>query len=174
MSHEIRTPMNAVMGMTELLIDKNPRVDQFRYLDGIRKSSETLLHIINDILDSSKIEAGKIELEQIDFSLQDTLEQVKQTLSFRAEEKGLRFVTHVDESITDILIGDPVRLNQILINLAGNAIKFTEKGSVTLEVKSERSKVNDEEIASHVSPEVYLKVFHRYTLPTQENFGEPV
>ena len=135
MSHEIRTPMNAVNGMTELLIDKNPRKDQMNYLDAIRKSSDTLLHIINDILDLSKIEAGKMELEKIDFSLRETLEQVRQTLSFRAEEKGLQLITEVENSIADVIIGDPVRLNQILVNLGGNAIKFTQRGSVHISVK---------------------------------------
>jgi signal transduction histidine kinase/DNA-binding NarL/FixJ family response regulator len=135
MSHEIRTPMNAVNGMTELLLEKKPRADQLTYLEAIRKSSDTLLHIINDILDLSKIEAGKMEMEQIDFSLKDTIEQVKQTLSFRAEEKGLQLITQINENIPDVLVGDPVRLNQILVNLGGNAIKFTEKGSVHFNVK---------------------------------------
>ena len=130
MSHEIRTPMNAVMGMTNLLIDKNPRNDQYQYLDGIKKSSDTLLHIINDILDLSKIEAGKVELEKIDFSLNGVISQVIQTLQHKAEEKGLRLITKIDENIPDVLTGDPVRLNQVLMNLTGNAIKFTEKGSV--------------------------------------------
>jgi signal transduction histidine kinase/DNA-binding NarL/FixJ family response regulator len=134
MSHEIRTPMNAVNGMTELLLEKQPRADQLNYLEAIRKSSDTLLHIINDILDLSKIEAGKMEMEQIDFSLKDTIEQVRQTLSFRAEEKGLQLITQIDDSIPDVVIGDPVRLNQILVNLGGNAIKFTEKGSVHIKV----------------------------------------
>lgn len=136
MSHEIRTPMNAVMGMTSLLIDKNPRTEQQHYLDGIKKSSDNLLHIINDILDLSKIEAGKIELEHIDFSILDVVEQVKQILNHRAEEKGLHFITEVDSNIPEVLIGDPVRINQILMNLAGNAVKFTEKGSVMISVKS--------------------------------------
>jgi signal transduction histidine kinase/CheY-like chemotaxis protein/HPt (histidine-containing phosphotransfer) domain-containing protein len=134
MSHEIRTPMNAVNGMTELLLEKTPRADQLNYLEAIRKSSDILLHIINDILDLSKIEAGKMEIEQIDFSLHETIGQVKQTLSFRAEEKGLQLITQVDEAIPDVLIGDPVRLNQILVNIGGNAIKFTEKGSVHIAV----------------------------------------
>ena len=134
MSHEIRTPMNAVMGMTNLLIDKNPRKDQYQYLDGIKKSSDTLLHIINDILDLSKVEAGKIELENIDFSLSEVISQVSQTLQHKAEEKGIQLITRVDSKIPDVLIGDPVRLNQIMMNLTGNAIKFTEKGSALIRV----------------------------------------
>jgi len=134
MSHEIRTPMNAVMGMTNLLIDKNPRIDQRKYLEGIQKSSDNLLHIINDILDLSKIEAGKIELEQIDFSIPEVVHQVEQTLRHKAEEKGLQLIISIDPLVPEIVIGDPGRLNQILMNLAGNAIKFTEKGSVTFKV----------------------------------------
>lgn len=135
MSHEIRTPMNSVNGMTDILIDKNPRPDQLHYLQIIAKSSDILLHIINDILDLSKIETGKLELEAIDFSLTDTVKHVKETLSFRADEKGLRLVAHIDDNITDVLLGDPFRLNQILINLGGNAVKFTEKGSVEINVQ---------------------------------------
>jgi signal transduction histidine kinase/CheY-like chemotaxis protein len=134
MSHEIRTPMNAVMGMTSLVLNTPLKEKQKFYLEGIRKSSDTLLHIINDILDLSKIEAGKMELEKIDFSLRDTLKQVKQTLNHRAEEKGLELILDIATGIDDVVIGDPVRLNQVLINLAGNAIKFTEKGSIRIEI----------------------------------------
>ncbi len=135
MSHEIRTPMNAVMGMTNLLIDKNPRADQQHYLEGIKKSSDILLHIINDILDLSKIESGKMELEKTDFSLHQTIEQVIETMRHKADEKGLHLLSDISDSIPDVLIGDPVRLNQIILNLAGNAIKFTEKGSVEIKVE---------------------------------------
>ncbi len=135
MSHEIRTPMNAVSGMTDLLLEKGPRPDQLEYLQAISKSSEILLHIINDILDMSKIEAGKLELETIDFSLAETVKQVKDTLSYKAEEKGLQLITHIDSNVADVVIGDPYRLNQVLINLGGNAIKFTDKGGVQIDVK---------------------------------------
>jgi signal transduction histidine kinase/DNA-binding NarL/FixJ family response regulator len=135
MSHEIRTPMNAVMGMTSLVMDSLLNEKQRFYLEGIMKSGETLLYIINDILDLSKIEAGKMEIENIDFSVSEVLEQVKQTLQHKAEEKGLQLIVDMDGKITDVRMGDPVRLNQVLMNLAGNAIKFTEKGSVAIEVK---------------------------------------
>ena len=134
MSHEIRTPMNAVSGMTDVLLEKGPRPDQVEYLTAISKSSDILLHIINDILDLSKIEAGKLELESIDFSLTDAIKQVGDTLSYKAEEKGLQLITHIDDSIDDVVVGDPYRLNQVLINLGGNAIKFTAKGSVEIVV----------------------------------------
>jgi len=135
MSHEIRTPMNAVMGMTNLLIDKNPRGDQQPYLDGIKKSSGILLHLLNDILDLAKIEAGKIELESIDFSLHEMVDQVIQTMRYKAEEKGLLLTGTINDSLPDVLIGDPVRLNQILVNLIGNAVKFTEKGAVQVRIE---------------------------------------
>jgi len=135
MSHEIRTPMNAVSGMTDLLLDKGPRPDQQNYLQVISKSSDILLHIINDILDLSKIEAGKLELEQIDFSLVDTIQQVKDTLSIKSEEKGLQLSSHIDTNVANVLLGDPYRLNQVLMNLGGNAIKFTDRGCVEINIK---------------------------------------
>ncbi len=135
MSHEIRTPMNAVMGMTNLLLQKNPREDQLRYLDSIRQSSQALLVILNDILDLSKIQAGRLELEHTDLHVAEILETVRMTLQFRAEEKGLTLAVASDPEIPAVLIGDPVRLQQILLNLAGNAVKFTEKGRVEVNVR---------------------------------------
>lgn len=132
MSHEIRTPMNAVMGMTNLLLQKKPREDQLLYLHSIRQSSEALLVILNDILDISKIQAGKLELEHTDLCTADILEQVRTTLQFRAEEKGLTLDLDYDPNIPAVLLGDPVRLQQVLINLAGNSVKFTEKGGLTI------------------------------------------
>ncbi len=137
MSHEIRTPMNSVIGLTNLLI-KTPMEDQQKkYLNVIKKSSENLLVIINDILDLSKIEAGKMDFEKISFSLEDAVETAYHTLLFKAEDKKLGFHINIDPGTTKTLIGDPTRLNQILINIAGNAIKFTESGSVTIDIKEE-------------------------------------
>ena len=135
MSHEIRTPMNAVMGMTNLLLQKAPRENQLMYLHSIRQSSEALLVILNDILDISKIQAGRLELELTGLNLPNILEQVRATLQFRAEEKGLDLNVDCDPGIPPILIGDPVRLQQVLLNLAGNAVKFTEKGRVSMAVQ---------------------------------------
>lgn len=134
MSHEIRTPMNTVSGMTELLIHNKHLPEQEKYLTAIQHSADTLLHIINDILDLSKVEAGKLELENIDFSIADVVEQVIQSLHIKAEEKGLELITEIQHDIQEVVIGDPHRLKQILINLCNNAIKFTEKGSVQLKV----------------------------------------
>ncbi len=135
MSHELRTPMNAVMGMTHILLLKQPREDQLKYLNSVMRSSKNLLVILNEILDISKIEAGKMELEHTDLSLENVLEQVVATLGYRAEEKGIALITDCDPGIPPVLVGDPVRLQQILLNLTGNAIKFTEKGEVVLRVQ---------------------------------------
>lgn len=142
-SHEIRTPMNAINGMIGLLLQKNPRQEQESYLKAIAKSSDILLHVINDVLDISKIEAGKMELEAIDFSLADTIKQVKDTLTYRAEDKGLQLITRIEDGIDDVVVGDPFRLNQILINLGGNALKFTEKGGVHIDLELVKKEENN-------------------------------
>ncbi len=130
MSHEIRTPMNAIVGMTRLLLSKEPRPEQMRYLGAIKQSADNLLVIINDILDLSKIEAGKIVIEQTDFSLRDVVRSVQDMLMLKAEEKGIEMRINVADEVPKRLIGDPTRINQVLINLAGNAVKFTERGYV--------------------------------------------
>ncbi len=142
MSHEIRTPMNAIVGLTRLLLAKEPKPDQLRYLNAIQMSADNLLVIVNDILDLSKIEAGKIIIEHIDFSIREVVQSVRDMLMLKAEEKHIEFRTFVDPAIPKRLTGDPTRLNQILINLAGNAIKFTEKGYVEVRVTVDKTRAN--------------------------------
>ncbi len=132
MSHEIRTPMNAILGMARLTLNTPLDGTQEKYLKGIFQSGENLLVIINDILDFSKIEAGKLEFEAIDFSMATSLQTAYDTLRFKAEEKGLDLKIDIDPRIAPFIVGDPVRLNQVILNLAGNSVKFTEKGGVTL------------------------------------------
>lgn len=134
MSHDIRTPMNAIIGMTNLVLETPLDEKQRKYLTGINKASGNLLHIINDILDFSKIEAGKLELEQIDFSVHEIVEQAMSLLKHKTEEKGIESLFTVSPTVPEVLVGDPVRLFQILMNLLGNAVKFTEKGSVQVDV----------------------------------------
>lgn len=132
MSHEIRTPMNAIVGITRLLLEKDPKEEQLKYLNVIRQSADNLLIIINDILDLSKIEAGKIVIEKIDFSLKDLIYSIQEIMALKAEQKGLSLNIEIDKTIPDRLIGDPNRINQILLNLVGNAVKFTDHGFVAL------------------------------------------
>ncbi len=136
MSHEIRTPMNGVMGMSELLQGTELSARQRRLAQTITRSAEGLLQIINDILDFSKIEAGKLELEQIDFGLREIIEETIEILGVRARAKGLELRCVLESSVPAAVRGDPMRLRQVLINLAGNAIKFTETGEVLVRVKA--------------------------------------
>jgi len=136
MSHEIRTPMNAIVGITRLLLDKQPSDEQKKYLNVIQQSADNLLVIINDILDLTKIEANKIEIEQIDFSVKELVQSTKEMMILKAQEKNLAFNLDIAANIPDRLVGDPTRLNQILVNLVGNAIKFTEKGSVQIRLSA--------------------------------------
>jgi two-component system, sensor histidine kinase and response regulator len=134
MSHEIRTPMNAIIGMSELLSQTPLSREQRDFLDLVREAADSLLRLLNDILDFSKIEASKMELESIPFSLRDCVGKTGHTLSLRAAQKGLELICRVAPDIPDRLIGDPGRLRQILINLIGNSIKFTETGEVFVNV----------------------------------------
>lgn len=137
MSHEIRTPMNAILGMTRLLLEKEPRQDQLKYLNSIKHASDNLLVIINDILDLSKIEAGKINLESIPFDLANEIKSVYDTMKVNADDKNLDLIIQIPDNIPNTIIGDPYRLSQILLNLTGNAIKFTEKGRVIISVEAQ-------------------------------------
>ncbi|HXS35811.1 MAG TPA: tetratricopeptide repeat protein [Flavipsychrobacter sp.] len=170
MSHEIRTPMNAIVGMTRLLLGKDPKPEQMRYLGAIRQSADNLLVIINDILDLSKIEAGKIIIEQTDFSLREVILAMSDMLMLKAEEKNIDLRVYVDPAIPGRLIGDPTRINQVLINLTGNAIKFTEKGHV--EVRATIQKKQDKnfwiqldiiDTGIGIAPENIDKIFDSFT-----------
>ncbi len=132
MSHEIRTPMNAILGMAELLISRNPRKDQVKLLKTLQYSSKGLLTLINDILDFSKIESGKIEVEAINFNLRELAENVLVGLRPKALDKDLKISSRVDQAVPEVVNGDYVKLNQILNNLLGNAIKFTDRGKIEL------------------------------------------
>lgn len=139
MSHEIRTPMNAIVGMTRIALESELTSDQRDCLEAVRTSADALLEIINDILDFSKIEAGKLDLESIPFSISDVLDDTLTVFSWRAREKGLELSVRRDADVPEILLGDPGRLRQILVNLIGNGIKFTERGEVKASVAPTRN-----------------------------------
>lgn len=170
MSHEIRTPMNAILGLTRLLQEGPLASEQRELVEIIRNSADGLVGIVNDVLDFSKIEAGKLAVDPIIFNLDDALGDVLKLLAPRAQEKDLELVCHIDPNIPDLLNGDISRLRQIVINLLGNAIKFTERGEVVLTVKAEPSNGDGLELCFAVSdtgigiaPEKLHKVFEPFT-----------
>ncbi|MBS1771665.1 MAG: tetratricopeptide repeat protein [Bacteroidetes bacterium] len=170
MSHEIRTPMNAIVGMTRLLLSKEPKPEQLRYLNAIQLSADNLLIIINDILDLSKIEAGKIIIEKTDFSIREIMQSMRDMLMLKAEEKHIDFRIYVDPAIPHRVVGDPTRINQVLINLAGNALKFTEKGFVEVRAEIEKTTGKTHSIRFDVidtgigiAPDYVGKIFESFT-----------
>ena len=174
MSHEIRTPMNAILGMLYLVLRTDLSPGQRNYLSKAQGAAHSLLGIINDILDFSKIEAGKLELESIEFGLDAVLEQLTDAIGYQAEHKGVEFLIRYDVAIPTVLVGDPLRLGQVLLNLCGNAVKFTDQGEVELGFRSLSASETDLTMQVYVrdsgigiAPEIQETLFEKFTQADQ-------
>jgi len=169
MSHEVRTPMNGIIGMNALLLRTPLTPDQHKFAEAVRVSADCLLGIINDILDISKMEAGKVDLEEMDFSLETVVEDVVELISPRAVEKSLDVAAYVDEGARRIFRGDPTRLRQILLNLVSNAVKFTERGFVSVEARSQlldsgltRLHISVQDTGIGIDPQARGRLFEKF------------
>ena len=170
MSHEIRTPMNAIMGIADLLAKTTLTAEQDKYVKIFQRAGDNLLNLINDILDLSKVEASQLELEQTGFSLTDLVEKIMEMTALRAHEKGLVLTYEIDAGVPTDLIGDPTRLQQVLLNLIGNAIKFTEAGEVSLRIALDKDAASPDvlrftttDTGIGISKEKLGRIFERFT-----------